>query len=211
MSQPTGSEPTPDAARLEGRNKRLALICGGVFAVMVGMAFAAVPIYRAFCQATGFAGTPRRAFKPPTTISNRTVIVAFDTNVRGLAWRFTPDVASQVVHPGASNLAFFRATNISDKPLTGRAVYTIVPGDAGYYFSKLECFCFTNQTLAPHQTAEFPVVYFVDPRFGADDDTKEIKQITLSYTFFPAQPLATNAPQGYSTPQGSGRAGVPAS
>jgi cytochrome c oxidase assembly protein subunit 11 len=212
MSQPpTGSDPRAAAARLADRNKRLALICGGIFAGMVGMAFAAVPIYRAFCQATGFAGTPRRAFKAPATVSNRTVIVAFDTNVRGLSWNFTPDVASQVVRVGASNLAFFKVTNTSDRPLTGRAVYTIAPGDAGFYFSKLECFCFTNQTLAPHQTAEFPVVYYVDPRFGLDDDTKEIKQITLSYTFFPARALATNAPQGYSTPQGSGRAGVPAS
>ena len=209
-SHPTGSDPRAPDPRLEARNKRLALICGGVFAGMVAMAFAAVPFYRAFCQATGFAGTARRAYAPPATISSRTVLVAFDTNVRGLAWSFTPDVASQVVHLGASNLAFFRVTNTSDQPLTGRAVYNVAPGSAGFFFSKLECFCFTNQTLAPHQTAEFPVVYYVDPRFGLDDDTKTIKQITLSYTFFPARPLATNGPQGYSTPQGSGRAGVPA-
>jgi cytochrome c oxidase assembly protein subunit 11 len=170
------------------RNRRVALICGAVFVGMVGMAFAAVPFYRAFCQATGFAGTVRRAYKPPTTISARTVIVGFDTNVRGLDWTFEPNVGSQTVHPGASNLAFFKVVNNSSQPLTGRAVYNVTPESAGAYFAKLECFCFTNQTLAPHQSAEFPVVYYVDPRFGTNDDTREISQITLSYTFFPAQP-----------------------
>ena len=183
MPQPPDSDP-----KLAARNKRLALICGVVFAGMVGMAFAAVPFYRAFCQA-----------------------VAFDTNVRGLAWDFTPNVPSQVVKLGDSKLAFFKVTNTSDQPLTGRAVYNVTPGSAGYFFSKLECFCFTNQTLAPHQTAEFPVVYYVDPRFGLDDDTRAIKQITLSYTFFPAKPLAANASQGYSTPQGTTRPGGPSS
>jgi cytochrome c oxidase assembly protein subunit 11 len=145
-----------------------------------------VPFYQAFCQATGFNGTVRRATAAPTTISDRVVTVAFDTNVRGLDWSFEPNVPSQVTHPGESKLAFFKVTNNSDQPLTGRAVYNVNPASAGYFFSKLECFCFKNQTLAPHQTAEFPVVYFVDPRFGQDDDTRGINQITLSYTFFPA-------------------------
>jgi cytochrome c oxidase assembly protein subunit 11 len=206
MSFPTGSDP-----RLASRNTRLALVCGGVFALMVGLAFAAVPFYQAFCQATGFAGTVRRAYHPPTSVSARTVVVAFDTNVRGLAWSFTPDVGSQVVHLGESKLAFFKVTNTSDQPLTGRAVYNVTPESAAYYFSKLECFCFKNQTLAAHQSAEFPVVYFVDPRFGTNDDTDGIKQITLSYTFFPVQHLAANAAQGYSNPQGGGRASGPAS
>jgi cytochrome c oxidase assembly protein subunit 11 len=205
MSRPTDSDP-----RLQRRNARLAIVCVTVIAGMVGLAFAAVPFYRAFCQATGFAGTVRRAYRPPSTVSDRTVVVAFDTNVRGLAWRFTPDVPSQVARLGDSKLAFFRVTNTSDRPLTGRAVYNVTPGSAGYFFSKLECFCFKNQTLAPHQTAEFPVVYFVDPRFGLDDDTRGISQITLSYTFYPAQPLAANAAQGYSSPGGGGRARGPA-
>jgi cytochrome c oxidase assembly protein subunit 11 len=190
------SPPASDPRRLAARNARIALICGVLFVCMVGAAFAAVPLYRVFCQATGFAGTPRRATAAPTTISNRTVVVAFDTNVRGLDWSFTPNAPSQVTHLGASKLAFFRVTNNSDKPLTGRAVYNVMPLSAGPYFSKLECFCFTNQTLAPHQTAEFPVVYYVDPRFGQDDDTRGISQITLSYTFFPAKPLAGAQSQG---------------
>ncbi|HEY3797879.1 MAG TPA: cytochrome c oxidase assembly protein [Caulobacteraceae bacterium] len=185
---------SPDpASEQRKRNRRLALICAAVFTGMVGMAFAAVPFYRAFCQATGFAGTARRAYKPPAfTVANRTVIVGFDTNVRGLDWTFEPNVPSQSVHPGASNLAFFKVVNNSDQSLTGRAVYNVNPESAAYYFSKLECFCFTNQTLAPHQSAEFPVVYYVDPRFGTNDDTKDIGQITLSYTFFPAPKPAAN-------------------
>jgi cytochrome c oxidase assembly protein subunit 11 len=176
----------------------VAIVCGVVFCAMVGSAFAFVPLYRAFCQATGFAGTVRRAYVPPTTMSNRTVEVDFNTNVRGLAWDFQPDVRRQTARLGDSKLAFFKVTNTSDAPLTGRAVYNVSPDSAGAYFSKLECFCFKNQTLAPHQSAEFPVVYYVDPRFGADDDTRAIKVITLSYTFFPAKPLA-NAAQGDST------------
>jgi cytochrome c oxidase assembly protein subunit 11 len=194
------SFPTQPRSNTHARNARLALICGVIFVSMVGAAFAAVPFYRAFCQATGFNGTVRRATAAPTTVSGRTVVVGFDTNVRGLPWSFAPNVPSQVTNLGESKLAFFKVTNTSDQPLTGRAVYNVTPESAGGFFSKLECFCFKNQTLAPHQTAEFPVVYFVDPRFGLDDDTKGIKQITLSYTFFPAQPLAANARQGYSSP-----------
>ena len=195
MSLPTASDPG-----LAARNSRLALACAALFAAMVGVAFAAVPLYRVFCQATGFNGTVRRATAAPTTVAAGSVTVAFDTNVRGLAWQFTPNVPSQQVRPGATNLAFFKVTNTSDQPLTGRAVYNVTPESAGGYFSKLECFCFKNQTLAPHQTAEFPVVYYVDPRFGQNDDTRGIQQITLSYTFYPAKPLAAKAGQGYSTP-----------
>jgi cytochrome c oxidase assembly protein subunit 11 len=195
MSLPTASDP-----HLAARNARLALVCLAIFAVMVGVAFAAAPLYRAFCQATGFNGTVRRVATAPTSVAAGTVVVAFDTNVRGLAWQFTPNVPSQQVRPGATNLAFFKVTNTSDQPLTGRAVYNVTPESAGAYFSKLECFCFKNQTLAPHQTAEFPVVYYVDPRFGQNDDTRGIEQITLSYTFYPARPLAAKPGQGYSTP-----------
>jgi cytochrome c oxidase assembly protein subunit 11 len=196
MSYPTASDPG-----LASRNARIALTCVGVFAGMVGLAFAAVPLYHAFCEATGFNGAVRRATAAPTTVAAGAVTVAFDTNVRGLAWRFEPNVPSQLVRPGATNLAFFKVTNTSDQPLTGRAVYNVTPESAGGYFSKLECFCFKNQTLAPHQTAEFPVVYYVDPRFGQNDDTKGIDQITLSYTFYPARPLAAKPGQGYSNPQ----------
>ncbi len=172
------------------RNARVALICVGVFTLMVAAAFAAVPLYRAFCQATGFNGAVRRAAAGRLAgaggVSATTVTVRFDTNVNGIAWRFEPVQATQTVHLGENKLAFFRATNTSNKTLTGRALFNVLPEAAGPYFSKLECFCFKNQTLAPGQSAEFPVVYFVDRRYGSDQDTKGAGEITLSYTFFPA-------------------------
>ena len=186
---------------LAARNGRIALVCAAVFVAMAGSAFAFVPLYRAFCQATGFNGTVKRITKVSNVATGRTVVVHFDTNVRGLPWTFAPDVESQTAEVGESKLAFFRVTNTSDQPLTGRAVYNVAPESAGAYFSKLQCFCFTAETIQPGQTAEFPVVYYVDPRFGTNDDTKAIGQITLSYTFFPAQPLAARAGQGYSTTQ----------
>ena len=182
MSRRGSDRERPGAAR----NARLALICAAVFALMVGAAFAAVPFYRAFCQATGFNGTARRASAAPKATSEATVTVRFDTNVRGLAWRFEPAQASQIAQLGQSKLAFFRATNTGATAVTGRAVYNILPESAGPYFSKLECFCFKNQTLQPGETAEFPVVYFVDPRYARDKDATSSGQITLSYTFYPA-------------------------
>ena len=171
---------------MNGRNNRLALILAGVFVVMVGVAFAAVPFYRAFCQATGFNGAVRRVNYVPGQVSDRTVTVSFDTNVRGMAWTFQPVQRSQVARLGEAKLAFFTATNTGSTPLTGRALYNVAPESAGPYFSKLECFCFKNQTIQPGQTVEFPVVYFVDPRYGATPESGAALPITLSYTFFPA-------------------------
>lgn len=170
------------------RNTRVAVICAVVFAAMVGVAFAAVPFYRAFCQATGFNGTPKvGASAEPQAVSTQTVIVRFDTNIRhDLPWTFVPEQPSQVVHLGEHKLAFFRAKNNSSRTITGRALYNVLPEAAGSYFSKLECFCFRNQTLKPGETAEMPVVYTVDPAYAKDRDTRDQKEITLSYTFFPA-------------------------
>ena len=177
---------SPRRSSQPARNARVAMICGAVFVTMVGAAFAAVPLYRAFCQATGFNGAVRRADAASLKVSDKTIVVRFDTNVRDLAWKFEPVQASQTVHLGEAKLAFFRATNTGDKPLTGRALYNVLPETAGPYFSKLECFCFKNQTLKPGETMEFPVVYTVDPRYRADRDNASFGQITLSYTFFPA-------------------------
>ena len=173
------------------RNARVGLICAGVFVAMVGSAFAAVPLYRVFCQATGFNGTARAARAAPAAISQRQVTVSFDTNVRGLAWRFEPVQRRQTLRLGETRLAFFRATNTGEKAVTGRAVYNVLPQSAGPYFSKLECFCFKNQTIAPGETVEFPVVYFIDPHFADDPDTRGRSDITLSYTFFPAVPAGS--------------------
>jgi cytochrome c oxidase assembly protein subunit 11 len=167
-------------------NARLAFICVAVVVGMVGLAFASVPFYRAFCQATGFNGAVRRAAYATTQVSNQTVTVSFDTNVRGLSWKFTPEQLSQETRLGEQKLAFFRATNTGPVAVTGRALFNVTPEAAGPYFSKLECFCFKNQTIQPGQTVEFPVVYFVDPRYAADKDAVSAGPITLSYTFFPA-------------------------
>ncbi|MBV8594436.1 MAG: cytochrome c oxidase assembly protein [Caulobacteraceae bacterium] len=176
-------------------NGLVAIVCGAVFLAMVGAAFAAVPLFRAFCQATVFNGAAKRVAAASGQISARTITVRFDTNVNGIAWRFQPEQASQTVHLGETRLAFFRATNTGPAPLTGRALYNVLPESAGPYFSKLECFCFRNQTLRPGETAEFPVVYVVDPRFGTDPDTRGRTEIVLSYTFFPAAGTA-RSPSG---------------
>ena len=187
------------------RNARLAFGLAAVFVVMVGLAFAAVPFYRAFCQATGFNGTVRRASYAPSEVSGASVTVSFDTNVRGLSWTFVPVQRSQSVRLGESKLAFFRATNTGTSAVTGRALFNVTPESAGPYFSKLECFCFKNQTIKPGETVEFPVVYFIDPRYGSDRDAMAAGPITLSYTFFPAVTgaRAEAAPLG-----GAGRAGL---
>jgi cytochrome c oxidase assembly protein subunit 11 len=193
--------PPADPSR---RNARVALVCVGVAVAMVGAAFAAVPFYRAFCQATGFNGAVRRASaNAGGPVSAKTVVVRFDTNVNGIDWRFEPEQARQTVHLGENKLAFFRATNLSGRTLTGRALFNVLPEAAGPYFSKLECFCFKNQTLAPGQSAEFPVVYTVDHRYARDRDTRDQTEITLSYTFFPAVNGPGSTKQAREGPQGA--------
>jgi len=181
MSQTSGSDPRPRPRR----NARIVIACLTVFVLMTGAAFAAVPFYRAFCQATGFAGTVSRAKAAPTTVLATRVSVRFDTNVRGLPWSFAPEQRQQSIRIGESGLAFFIVTNNGDKPLTGRAAYNVSPDLAGAYFHKIRCFCFDDQTIPAHTTMRFPVVYFVDPKFADDPDTKGYRDLTLSYTFYP--------------------------
>ena len=167
---------------------RTALVCAAVAVGMTGAAFAAVPLYRAFCQITGFDGTPQRAAAGSDRVLGRTVQVRFDGNVRGLAWDFRPEQVSQTVRIGETTMAIFKATNTSDRPVTGTSTFNVVPEAAGAHFRKIECFCFQEQTIAPGETVEFPVVYFVDPELVTDPDAKRIDEITLSYTFFPVEP-----------------------
>ncbi|MGE5500396.1 MAG: cytochrome c oxidase assembly protein [Ignavibacteriales bacterium] len=166
------------------RNRRVAFICAAVFAGMVGAAYASVPLYRAFCQATGFDGTVSKASVAPTKVLDRKLTIRFDANVRDMPWDFTAQQVSQDVRIGATGLAFFHVKNNSNRPITGRASYNVVPEQAAAYFHKLECFCFSDQTLQPGQAADFPVVYFVDPQYVNDPETKDGQEITLSYTFF---------------------------
>lgn len=180
-----GAPLTPQEA-MARRNGRVALICGVAFFGMVGAAYAAVPLYKLFCQVTGFDGTVRKAEVAPTKILDRKITVRFDANLRDLPWTFQTLQASQDLRIGETGLAFFKVSNPTDKPITGRALYNVVPEQAGPYFQKLECFCFTSQTIQPHQTVEFPIVYFIDPKFVDDPETKGKSELTLSYTFFPA-------------------------
>lgn len=173
--------------RLPNGNALTALVCGGVLVAMVGAAYAAVPFYRAFCQATGYDGTVRRAERAPKTVIDRKITVRFDANVRGLPWTFTPEQVSQTLKIGAPGLAFFDVTNNGKTALTGRAAYNVVPESAGPYFLKTQCFCFSDQTIAPGQTMRFPVIYFVEPAFASDPNTKPFEEVTLSYTFFPVK------------------------
>src|SRR5690606_34082012 len=128
-----------------------------------------VPLYRAFCQLTGFDGTVRRAEAAPDRVIDKTLTVRFDVNVRGdLPWTFSADPVSQTTRLGETKLATFRITNRSDKAITGRAVFNVLPESAGAYFQKLECFCFTDQTLQPGQTLDMPMLYFIDPKYAED-------------------------------------------
>jgi len=191
------SDPTHlDAGRREG-NRRLALILVVVFALMVCLAFAAVPFYRAFCQATGFDGTPRRVETPSGKVLARTVLVHFDTNVRDLPWRFKAALNEQSVHIGATNLAYFTVKNEGATAVTGRAAYSIAPVAAAQYFSKIQCFCFNDQTIPPGVERTFPVVYYVDPKYASDPDTSALQELTLSYTFYPAREDDLSARKGH--------------
>lgn len=186
MSSTDPSDTAPAKAGRKMSNTKLALICSGVFVGMVGAAFASVPLYQAFCQVTGFDGTVSRAEAAPTRVVDKTLNVRFDTNVRNLPWTFRSEQVAQTVKIGETGLAFFDVTNNGDAPITGRAVYNVVPESAGPYFRKLECFCFSDQTIAPGETLKFPMVYFVDPEYAEDFETKNKPEITLSYTFYPA-------------------------
>ena len=198
----------PKAKDLARRNARIGIYCAiGLFG-MVGAAYASVPLYRAFCQLTGFDGTVRKAEAAPTRVLDRKLLIRFDANVRDLPWAFKPSQVTQEVKIGATGLAFYKVTNNGKTPITGRASYNVVPESAGAYFQKLECFCFNDQTIQPGQTVEFPVVYFVDPEFATDFETKGKQEVTLSYTFFPVETEQATAPKAPSPLGGAAKAGL---
>ena len=196
-----------DPSRRRVSNGKVALLCVVITAAMVGAGFAAVPFYRAFCQATGFDGTISNSVaKAPTQILDKTVTVRFDTNTNGVPWTFKPEVASQTVRIGATSLTHFTVTNDSKAPITAQAAFNILPETAGAYFKKTECFCFKEQTLAPGETQEYAVVYFVDPKFETDPETRGTPELTLSYTFFPSKngAIAQASPDAAKRPLGEG-------
>lgn len=172
---------------LSHRNRRTGLLALGFALLMLGMGYAAVPLYDLFCRVTGFGGTTQRADAAQAAavkVSTQTITVRFDGNVdRSMPWRFGPEQVTQTMRIGERRMAFYRARNLSDKPVTGVASFNVAPEQAGKYFNKIHCFCFNRQTLQPGQEVDMPVNYYVDPRILDDPDARNIDEITLSYTF----------------------------
>jgi len=176
---------------LAQRNARTGLKMAMLALAMVALAFASVPLYRLFCQVTGFGGATVRAADAPGAVAGE-IGVRFDANIDpALPWRFEP--AERVrARPGERVVVNYRATNLTARPTTGRAIFNVTPVQAGGYFSKIECFCFTEQTLKPGESVNMPIVFFVDPKLREDEATKHIDEITLSYTFYPVESPASS-------------------
>ena len=167
------------------RNRRTLIVLTGVVVGMVGLSYAAVPLYRIFCQVTGYDGTPQRAEAIPDKTFDREVKVRFNADTDpNLPWKFKPEQHFVDVKVGESKLIFYRAENNASRPITGQAVFNVTPAKAGAYFTKVECFCFTEQTLQAGQKVDMPVSFFIDPAFMTDANMKDVTSITLSYTFY---------------------------
>ena len=172
------------------RNRRTLVAMATVGLAMLGLGFASVPLYRIFCEQTGFGGTTKRAAADVQVqaATGHTMSIRFDSNVQpGMPWQFYPEHRTDTVTVGVKDMAIFIAKNMSDKPVTGTASFNVTPTQAGAYFTKIQCFCFTQQTLQPGQEVRMPVLYFVDPKILQDSDNKDTQQITLSYTFYPVE------------------------
>ena len=198
MTAPPGrAEQNGTVAR---RHRNVAVTCAFVVVSMVGLSFAAVPLYRLYCQVTGYAGTTQKAEKSSDVVLDRAITMHFDANVaKDLAWRFEPVKRTMDIKIGETVLAFYRATNTSDEPLTGTAVFNVTPEAAGIHFNKIECFCFTEQTLEPGQTVDMPVSFFVDPAIVDDSDANYLSELTLSYTFYRKDAPVQNTGQSSSS------------
>ena len=176
-------------AASSNRNLRTSVALAALVMGMVALAFASVPLYRIFCEVTGFGGTPQRveANAAPTAVSEREVTIRFNADVNsGMPWSFQPVQRALKVKVGEQALAFYRATNHADRPVTGTATFNVTPDKAGAYFAKIECFCFAEQTLEPGQSVDMPVTFYVDPAMLQDRGVDDVDTITLSYTFFRA-------------------------
>ncbi|WP_412774309.1 cytochrome c oxidase assembly protein [Nitrobacter sp.] len=208
---PTTSPATPaapKAARRVGRDVKIGAACGLLVALMIGAAYAAVPFYNWFCRATGFNGTTQVAnVAPKAAPLSRTVAVRFDSNISsGLPWKFAPEQTEINVRIGEVATVYYTVTSTAAAATTGQAAYNVTPLTVGSYFTKINCFCFTEQTLAAGEKREMAVVFYVDPAFAADSENDGVNTITLSYTFFPVKdaapkPVAAGEPD---RPGGSG-------
>jgi len=179
---------SPDPNKSRRRDFAVAAACGAFVAVMVGAAYAAVPLYSWFCRTTGFGGTPVVAQAGPVKVLDRKVTVRFDANVAsGLPWKFEPEQTSIDVRIGEVVTIYYRAVNDSARETVGQATYNVTPPTVGGYFAKINCFCFTEQRLKPHEQRDMPVVFYVDPALAGDSEQDDLNTITLSYTMYPVQ------------------------
>jgi cytochrome c oxidase assembly protein subunit 11 len=170
------------------RNARTAFLAALLVFGMTGLAFASVPLYRLFCQVTGFDGTTMRAAsdKAPGAIAGKEMSIRFDANAApSLPWQFKAEKSHETVTIGEREIAFYAAKNLAAVPVTGTATFNVSPAKAGKYFSKIQCFCFTEQVLKPGEEVRMPVVFYVDPAILKDEEARKISEITLSYTFYP--------------------------
>jgi len=166
----------------------IAFLCGGLVAGMVGLSFAAVPLYSWFCRTTGYGGTPQTAAAAPAQISDRTITVRFDSNVApGLPWRFEPEQRTIDVKLGEVATVYYTVTNEAARITAGQAGYNVSPTTTGIYFTKINCFCFTEQTMKPGEKREMAVVFYVDPKLVENSELDGVNLITLSYTFYPVR------------------------
>ena len=207
-TQPTVS-PSPDRPQPRlGRDALVASLCGLLVVLMVGASYAAVPFYNWFCRATGFNGTTQVATSGPSGAPlARTIAVRFDSNVAGgLPWKFEPEKTEIEVRIGEVVTVYYTVTNQSARTTSGQAAYNVAPLTVGAYFQKINCFCFTEQTMGPGETREMPVVFYVDPSIARDSENAELNTITLSYTFYPvreeAKPVAAREPDKPARPPG---------
>jgi cytochrome c oxidase assembly protein subunit 11 len=182
-------------------NRIIAVTCFGMFAGMIGLAYAAVPLYRAFCQVTGYDGTTRRAAHGASHVLDRSIEVRFDANMRdGLAWDFHPVERSIEMKIGATREIHYTAHSNLDVPSRGRAIFNVTPEWTGAYFNKIECFCFSDLTLKPGETRDLPVVFFVDPAIVKAAEAKGLTTITLSYSMFPIDATKTSSVENRKSP-----------
>ena len=187
------------------RHMLVATSMAAIVVGMVGVSYAAVPLYRIFCQVTGYGGTTQRAEQAPDTVLDRKITVRFDANVgRDMGWKFQPVQRKLELKIGETALVFYEASNLTKTKITGTATFNVSPQAAGSYFSKIECFCFTEQTLEAGERAEMPVTFFIDPDIVNDPEARNIQEITLSYTFFPVKQSDEVAAAGKNAPRPDG-------
>lgn len=185
------TEPSP---RTNGRPRSIAaaLVVGSV--AMLVLSFASVPLYRAFCAATGFGGTPQIGKTAATKQGERSLIVRFDANVaRDLPWRFAPETAKITLRTGEMTTVYYKVENLSDHETSGQAAYNVSPDQAGAFFVKVKCFCFDEQRLGPRESAEWPVVFYLDPALESEESMRRVEEVTLSYSFYPTKATAAKS------------------